>query len=518
MHERRGIALMLVMVAILVTGTMSIAYFGSTDNSVAIGTNIESAARARAVAESGLEVAIAILETDTQWQTEHIDGVLVSELQIGEGIISISIVDANTELPPTEETSEVEITITSTVNQVTQKTQAFATIIPNEEEYDFDFSEFAIFTTSSIEIDDFASVQLWQSSPLSLQSNPLRIGTLATGPLSIEINSPIQYSPLELHTPSNASSMISSASVDRHNFAGEPTLPAPPTAPLSGSLLSLSSPQTENNASHSGFSDWIQNFAFGNRRNHKTTNNITLIQAGTYDIETLHLNVENTIEIQGDVTVNVQEDFSLLGTKIVLADNATLTMHIGGDVNISSSYIGNENQSHQSWMDPSKVQLFGHGINDWEIDGITTIKAEIYAPQCEVSFEGISTLCGRIAADEVSMEDASRLLYDPTLDNGGYADHSSPLYDDNGQLFSEIENMTELNANLINSIIASISSDQEYSSAATHGSHWRDEPTARPNDVIFILMMFAADTHRWEELVRQACREHGTLLAGGFKQ
>ena len=150
MHERRGIALMLVMVAILVTGTMSIAYFGSTDNSVAIGTNIESAARARAVAESGLEVAIAILETDTQWQTEHIDGVLVSELQIGEGIISISIVDANTELPPTEETSEVEITITSTVNQVTQKTQAFATIIPNEEEYDFDFSEFAIFTTSSI--------------------------------------------------------------------------------------------------------------------------------------------------------------------------------------------------------------------------------------------------------------------------------------------------------------------------------------------------------------------------------
>ena len=116
------------------------------------------------------------------------------------------------------------------------------------------------------------------------------------------------------------------------------------------------------------------------------------------------------------------------------------------------------------------------------------------------------------------MEDASRLLYDPTLDNGGYADHSSPLYDDNGQLFSEIENMTELNANLINSIIASISSDQEYSSAATHGSHWRDEPTARPNDVIFILMMFAADTHRWEELVRQACREHGTLLAGGFKQ
>ena len=169
MHDRRGIALMLVMVAILVTGTMAVAYFGSTDNSIAIGTNIESAARARAVSESGLELAIAILETDTEWQTNHIDGVLLSGLQVGEGVISISIIDATTDLPPTEETSEVEITITSTVNQITQSTQASATIIPNEEEYDFDFSEYAIFATSSIEIDDIASVQNWTVS-LNLQT------------------------------------------------------------------------------------------------------------------------------------------------------------------------------------------------------------------------------------------------------------------------------------------------------------------------------------------------------------
>jgi hypothetical protein len=516
MHKRRGIALMLVMIAILVTGTMAVAYFGSTDNSIAIGTNIESAARARAVAESGLEVALAILETDTPWQTEHINGVLLSELPIGEGIISISIVDANTELPPTEETSEVEITITSTVNQVTQTTQAFATVIPNEEEYDFDFSEYAIFATSSIEIDDIASVQSWQASPLSLQSNQLRLGTLATGPLSVEINSPTQHSPLELHSPSNASSMLSNVSVDRHDFSGEPTLPAPPTAPLGGSLLTLQSGQTENNTTRSGFSNWIQNFAFGNRRNRTPSNNSTVIQGGTYEIETLHLSARNTIEIQGDVTLNVEQDFSLHVTKIILADNATLTMHIGGDVNISSSYIGNENQSRQSWMDPSRVQLLGHGNNDWEIDGITTIKAEIYAPQSEVSLRGISTLCGRVAANKVSMEDASRLLYDATLDNGGYADHSSPLYDDSGQLYSEIENMTELDASLISSIIDSIS-DQEYASATNHFTDWRDEPTARPNDVIFMMLMFAVDTHRWEELVRQVSREHGTMLAGGIK-
>ena len=121
--QHRGIALMLVMVAILVTGTMAVAYFGSRDNSIAIGVNIESAARARAGAESGLELAIAILETDTDWQTQHADGVLLWGLQIGDGVISITILDANTDLPPTEETSEVEITVTSSIGQVSQTMQ-----------------------------------------------------------------------------------------------------------------------------------------------------------------------------------------------------------------------------------------------------------------------------------------------------------------------------------------------------------------------------------------------------------
>ena len=508
---------MLVMVAILVSGTMAIAYFGSTDNSVEIGANIQSAAQARAVAESGLEVAIAILETNSQWQTQHVDGVLLSEFQMGESLISISIIDSTTDLPPTEETNEVEITITSTVNQVTQMTKAFATIIPDEEEYDVDFSEYAIFATSSIEIDDVASVQLWHASPLSLQSNPLRLGTLSTDPLSVEIDSPTQHRTLELHTLSNASSMTTTATVDHHAFEGVPTLPAPPPPPAGGVPLTLTKTNTSKSFSSSGFSSWAQQFAFGNGRNNTPKNENTIIQSGVYEIEALNFEIGEIIEIQGDVTLNVQGDVSLRGTKIILVDNATLTMHIGGDVEISSSSIGHENFSPQSWIDPSRIQLYGHGDNNWEIDGLTTIKAEIYAPKSKVSFNGIATLCGRIAADEVSFRGASRLLYDATLDNGGYADHKSPLYDDNGELFSELANITELDRDLINSIIESLE-DRSYGSASNQWDDWRDEPTARPNDVIFILMMYGADTHRWEQLVRQARREHGTVLADGTLQ
>jgi hypothetical protein len=236
-----------------------------------------------------------------------------------------------------------------------------------------------------------------------------------------------------------------------------------------------------------------------------------------YEMDSLEIQGEGTIEIHGDVTLNVRGDVHLRNTKIILAANANLTMHIGGDVALTSSYIGEANMSPQSWMDPSRVQLYGHGENEWEIGGLTTIKAEIYAPESEVTFEGIATLCGRVAGDVVSFQGASRLLYDATLDNGGYADHESPLYDDNGQLYSELSAITELDSNLINSILDSLE-QRSYTSTANRWDTWRDEPTARPNDVIFILMMYGADTQRWEQLVRQTHRSHNTLLAGGIKQ
>lgn len=513
MQQHRGIAMMLVMVAVLVTGTMAVAYFASRDNSVAIGRNIESAARARAVAESGLEIAIAILETDADWQTQHVEGVLLSSLQIGDGVISITIVDTSTDEPPTEETTEVEITVTSSVDQITQSTKALATVVPNEEEYDFDFSEFAIFATSLIRIDDVASVQLWQASPLSLQSNPVRLGTLSTGPLSVDIDSPTQQTSLELYVQDNASSMISTAPVDRHNLSGVPPLPAPPRSPSGGSLLTLSNTQPTHG---SRFSGWIRNFAFGGQRINASTDT-TVVPGGVYEMDSLQLGFGQSIEIQGDVTINIDGDLSLTGSKIILSENSTLTLHVGGDVDIHSSYIGNENRSVQSWMNPSRVRMFGHGNNDWKVDGLTTLKAEVYAPESEVSFKGLTTLCGRVAADTVDFRGASRLLYDSTLDSGGYADQDSALHDQNGMLFPELAGLTELDAVLINSIIESIS-EERYAAESNRWFDWRDEPTARPHDVIFMMLMYGGDTQRWEELVAQAEHAHGTMLANGVRE
>ena len=34
-------------------------------------------------------------------------------------------------------------------------------------------------------------------------------------------------------------------------------------------------------------------------------------------------------------------------------------------------------------------------------------------------------------------------------------------------------------------------------------SDWRNEPTERPNDVVYILVVYGVDTRRWEEIARE---------------
>jgi hypothetical protein len=495
--QRRGIALMLVMIAILVTGSMAVAYFGSRDNSIAISSNVEAAARARAVAESGLDLAVAILETDADWRTQHVDGVILDAFAFGGGEITVTVLDSETNLPPTESTHKVEITILSFVGGIAQRTQATATIIPSEDEFDVDYSEFALFSQSQLTIRDVASVQRWVASPLSSQQDPIRIGTLATGPLAVDINSWAQTNDLELHTPSTASSMIAPSLSSRQTLPDSSPFPDSPSIPTNTTPLVVE--QASMNSSR--LNHWAQNFSRGFRNSLHTNQEVFEIQEGAYSIDTLKLNANQPIRIHGNVSLAIGGDLTLAAATIELAQNASLTLHIGGDVDIKSSYIGNENRSTNSWSDPSRVQMYGQNDSSWDVRGFTTIKGEIYAPDSDVELSGAATVCGRIASDSVSMRGASRLLYDQTLDHGGYADSSSLLFNDDGTLQQGVQQLTQLDPVVIDSL-------EQISTAIAGGAYqlyedWWSEPSLRPHEVIYVLTLYGVDARRWESVARQ---------------
>lgn len=514
--ERRGIAMMLVMVAILVTGGMAVAYFGSRDNSIAISTNVASSSSARVVAESGLDIAVAILETNADWRNSHVEGVILDEYQIGEGTISITIIDAETDSPPTETTLEVLITVASTVEGRTQYTEASATIIPDDDEFDVDYSEFAIFAKNRISVQGASSVQNWAASPMSSQ-HAIQIGTLSTSPMSVQINSLNQQNILSLHAPEHASSMISTSSTFTTEFTDALPYLQPPAPPsdVRGFSFTLAPDSEEEDDDDDELTRWVERFISNDSHSNKYFSQTTSIQEGSYELDEFELTPNQNIVIDGDVTLIVRDDLVMTNANITLAKDATLTIHIGGDVDIQSSYIGNEDSTTQAWMDPSRVQLYGHGDDDWNISGRSTLKAELYAPTSDINISGFSTICGRLAGEDVSLRGASRVLYDQTLNNGGFADSDSGLYDDDGSLISEIRQLTELNPALLNSIETAITVFDDDNDEFQFGSYrtpWNTEPTNRPHEVVYVLLVYGVDTGRWEEIARHAYRaHHGTF-------
>ena len=88
-----------------------------------------------------------------------------------------------------------------------------------------------------------------------------------------------------------------------------------------------------------------------------------------------------------------------------------------------------------------------------------------------------------------------------------FADRDSMLYEENGTLLQEIRQLTQLDQLLLNSIeraISGVQYDGDDFSMRDYGfSDWQNEPTERPNDVVYILVVYGVDTRRWEETARE---------------
>jgi hypothetical protein len=286
----------------------------------------------------------------------------------------------------------------------------------------------------------------------------------------------------------------------------------PPPPPKNGSRLEINSFDDDDDEIDS-LSKWASQFTTDFSNSHFIESQSISIDEGSYVVEELNISFGTRIVINGDVIINVEDEMKMEHANIILAEDASLTLHLGGDVDINSSYIGDKHRSTQSWMDPSRIKLYGQSDEEWNITGTSMLKAELYAPSSSIDVRGVSTICGRIAAENISMRGASRLLYDRSLDHGGFADNESLLYEEDGTLIQEIRQLTQLDQMLLDSLERSITGshfdNDEFSMRGYSPSDWRNEPTQRPNDVIYMLVVYGVDTRHWEETAREN-REHNS--------
>lgn len=506
-HQRRGVALMLVMITVLITGGMAVAYFGSRDNSISISQNIQKSTEARIAAESGVELAIAILETDFDWRTEHINGVILNDFEFGNSHFTITITDSDTNLPPNEDSSNVEISIQSTVGGVTQKMLATATVIPLDNEFDVDFSEFAIFAESEIKIQDVSTIKRWAASPGATTDKTVKLGTLSTRPLAIQSSQSLPS--IEIHAPKNASSMLSSTRAPINKFSDTPKMLHAPTPDLDSSkVLTQKSMGTTKRTKEHLQSRWTNAFTKNALREQRLADNRT-ITSGSYTLDTLQLTNGDSIHISGDVELTVTDLFTMDNAEIILADDATLTIYAESEVLIESGYIGDANKSIHSWIDPSRIKLYSNQSHDWNVRGNSMIKGEIYAPKANYEMSEQSVLCGRIAADEVNFTGASRLYYDQLLDQGGYANPDGLLYNDRGEMVSELKQLNTLNKDSIETLQNHYAQDDDETDYWS-GRNWHNTPTERPHEVIYQFVAFGFDAREWESVACKQAQSHAS--------
>ncbi|HIB01589.1 MAG TPA: hypothetical protein EYO31_06900 [Phycisphaerales bacterium] len=108
------------------------------------------------------------------------------------------------------------------------------------------------------------------------------------------------------------------------------------------------------------------------------------------------------------------------------------------------------------------------------------------------------------------------MLYDQTLDHGGFGDVTSSLYDDDGALLAGIQQLTRLDPILIDALYQSetISENNQFLA----WQDWWSTPTDRPNEVVYALLVYGMDAHRWESLARNARRARDSTYASVMDQ
>ncbi len=141
-RSRRGVALMLAMIAIIVAGTVAYSYVGSQNTAIALAGNIKNHGQARYLAETGLDIALAAIRTNSTWRTQRPNGAWITDQAFGAGTYTIvgqdgvdtngdGVVDGDGSLSD-DPTDLLTLTITGKVSGSSHILRAVVTPVANE--------------------------------------------------------------------------------------------------------------------------------------------------------------------------------------------------------------------------------------------------------------------------------------------------------------------------------------------------------------------------------------------------
>lgn len=430
---------MMVITAMAAGVVLSSAYVAARTNGTVVGSNLSASSRARVEAESALSLAITALTTSDVWRTNHVDGVLFEEND-DQVEVRVELIDLATGSAPDENTVDVCARVQTTVDGIERIAEAnFFVALPEQaNSIDVDLGEFALFASDTILVRSEATVQPWASSPATSRGDPIRVATATGGFGQVQVAdaaaivSGVEFAP---GARSSNSGPLPVASLP--DDVAVP-MPAPPQDFLSANVLSDASGRIEQDARI----DTLE-----------ISGGMTLELAGDADLLVegdLIIRSGALLRVVGDSHLVIHGDASVIDGSIEVAEDASLVVHVGGDLDMRSASVLEPGGSAESWVPQiDRIQFVALQIREtmpqWRIRGRSVVKGECYAPTVDFKLQGRATLIGRVVAHTVLLEGRSSLFYDPALDDrNGYTATDKRAFDEEGQLLEALEVLEDL--------------------------------------------------------------------------
>lgn len=449
--SRRGVAMLLVLVALGTATVMGSAYVASREAAPAIAANAEVSSNAKWAAQSGANLALAILQTSVAPSADLKDGEIVTKAAFSLGETDAFISNASGANVAASDRFYLVSAIggAGQIGSIQQKRVIRRPTNRLTEALDPTLPEFAAFAVDRLRVESGAFVAPWPDS--------------VRGPSLYTANVGVAFGPSTRLSVSGASTLASARLVVSNN-ATSSLREAASAAPFAGGVVSdlvFPTASVRVPGALTGIPSGILNvisILFPQTMLPGPTASVSAIAGGVvtfngalgrdYSVHNLRA-INGTIRITGDVRILVRNDFELFDRSALelVGDDSRVEIYVYNDVTIANSVVGftkslanNTSRTYQSVsgvIDSSRVQIFvidsdGGGDDDQAVSlsSRALVAGAIHAPSAFVDITSSSAVIGRVAAYDLRIRDNASILYDHALNRGGgITDTLGPVYD-----------------------------------------------------------------------------------------
>lgn len=454
--RKRGVAVILALIAVSVATVLGLSLASSSDANVATSSNLSKVASARASAASALDLATTMLAKPGS--LDQLGGsagsTLFQNLTIGGATVRAEVVDVETRLAATSDSAAVEIVVHSDLEGTVQVARAVGRT-PSADtavRADLDGSEFAVLASGSMTVETGAHLGVWEKSPLAVLGEPVRFGTTKGSPSGISVSRDASvFGCVELRNAAFPTSGEQAAMAMADKICTIPAEIYVPAAPVPEALGAVALEPTlqldglmQRDAACTGDARVPASGSATMRGTH------TIDVGGNFFIER-----GARMFVESPTVIVVRGNAVLDACSVEVARTGSLTMIALGDITLDGAFVGGAQSDPSEGHDPTgaaafdggagRVMLFASGAKRVLVTDGTVLKGQVYGPTARVDVENRSAVYGRVLGKDIYLREGVALFYDPTLDaRRGWSNASSGIWTASGTVLSEVRNVKEL--------------------------------------------------------------------------